>query len=211
MNRAERTRGRGIALLQAHGCAAALLALIFLTGCAMIWTSLKNKSESTTAEIETNVDHFERSKALLAEGNYDAAYRENQKIVSERKGAADVALYNMGTISAHPLNPKKNYPSALASFRTVVANYPESPLTEQARIWIQVLEEQQLVLEHKQKVLEERQKLLEEKRAVIREKEKLSEERERLAQEREKIKYAAEKSRQLDLEIEKRRRQTLAK
>jgi predicted dithiol-disulfide oxidoreductase (DUF899 family) len=75
-----------------------------------------------------------------------------------------------------------------------VNQYPHSALAEEAKVWIQVLEEHQ-------KITDERHKFLEEKRNLTREREILSQERERL-------KYTVEKSRQLDIEIEKRRRQS---
>ncbi len=53
-------------------------------------------------------------------------------------------------------------------------------------------------------VLEEHQKIADEKRS-------LTKEREALVQEKDKLKYTIEKSRQVDIEIEKRRRGTLQK
>lgn len=173
-----------------HG-AAALMLFLSLAGCATTWEALKGQ------ESETRPGRSDRTEALLAQGNYEAAFKENQKIVAEGKGPRDIALFNMGRISAHPSNPKKDYPRALRSFRTMVKLHPQSPLAEQARLWIQVLEEHQ-------EVTEEKQKLAEERRAVSRD-------RETLSQERNKLKYTAERSRQLDIEIEKRRRQTLSK
>ena len=129
--------------------------------------------------------------------NFDVALKENQTALATRKIAPDIALYNTGFLLAHPSNPKKDYPKAVLSFQTLVAEHPRSSLLEPAKTWIQVLEQQQ-------KVGEERRKLAEEKRALDRE-------REMLSQERQKLNYASEKSRQLDLEIEKRRRQSLSK
>ena len=60
------------------------------------------------------------------------------------------------------------------------------------------------MLEQQQKNEQERHRLAEEKRA-------LSRERELLSQERQRLHYANEKSQQLDLEIERRRRQSLSK
>lgn len=178
--------------------AAVLGAVLSMGGCATIQESLRG------LESEKKPDPFERAKVLFTEGDYEAAFKENQRLLAERRGAPDIALFNMAHISAHSLNPKKDYARALGSFRTVANQYPESPLTEQVKVWIQVLEEHQ-------KMAGERQKLLEEKRILAREKETLSRERETLAQEKEKLKYTAEKSRQLDIEIEKRRRQTQSK
>jgi outer membrane protein assembly factor BamD (BamD/ComL family) len=167
---------------------ALLTSLIFFSGCA---------ARSDEANNNRPASPFEQANALFSQGNYETAFKENQRVLAEGKGAPDRALFNMGMIAAYSSNPKKDYPKALVSFRTLVKEHPQSSLAEQAKVWIQVLEEHQ-------KVAEERQKLAEEKRALTREKELLS-------QEREKLKYAAEKSRQVDIEIEKRRRQTLGK
>jgi TolA-binding protein len=129
--------------------------------------------------------------------NFEVALKENQMALAAGKISLDKALYNAGCLLAHPANPKKDYAKAIHSFHTLVAEHPRSSLLEPAKTWIQVLEQQQ-------KVAEERRKLAEEKRALDREREMLSQERQRLN-------YATEKSRQLDLEIEKRRRQTLGK
>jgi hypothetical protein len=132
-----------------------------------------------------------------APANFDVALKENQTALAAGKMAPDVALYNTGFLLAHPSNPKKDYSKAVHSFQSLVAEHPRSSLLEPAKTWIQVLEQQQ-------KVTEDRRKLAEEKRALDRE-------REMLSQERQKLNYATEKSRQLDLEIEKRRRQTLSR
>jgi hypothetical protein len=134
---------------------------------------------------------------MTAPANFDAALKENQTALAAGKIAPDIALYNIGFIWAHPSNPKRDSSKAIHSFQTLVAEHPRSSLLEPAKTWIQVLEQQQ-------KVAEERRKLAEEKRG-------LDKEREMLAQERQKLNYANEKSRQLDLEIERRRRQTLSK
>jgi hypothetical protein len=141
---------------------------------------------------------------MTTPGNFDVALKENQTALATRKIAPDIALYNTGFLLAHPSNPKKDYPKAVLSFQTLVAEHPGSSLLEPAKTWIQVLEQQQKVAEQQQKVGEDRRKLAEEKRALDRE-------REMLSQERQKLNYASEKSRQLDLEIEKRRRQSLSK
>jgi hypothetical protein len=134
---------------------------------------------------------------MTTPANFDVALKENQTGLATGKIPPDVALYNTGFLLAHPSNPKKDYPKAILSFQTLLAEHPRSSLLEPAKTWIQVLEQQQ-------KVAEERRKLAEEKRALDRE-------REMLSQERQKLNYASEKSRQLDLEIEKRRRQSLSK
>jgi hypothetical protein len=170
---------------------AALTFLLAFSGCATLQEHLKGLGS------EPGIEPFEHGNTLFSQGHYEAAYRENHRVFTDGKGAPDVALFNMGLISAYSLNPKKDYPNALVSFRSLVRDHPKSPLAEQAKVWIQVLEEHQ-------RVADEKQKLVEEKRTLTRE-------REILSQEREKLKYTAEKSRQVDFEIEKRRRRTLNK
>ncbi|MSP39897.1 MAG: hypothetical protein EXR70_15525 [Deltaproteobacteria bacterium] len=160
-----------------------LIGLILVSGCSAV-----HDSEPLVPPVAKRPTPFERSQALFSQGQYDAAYDENQRIFKETGNASDVALFNMGMISAHSANPKKNYGRALTSFRALVKEHPQSELIEPAKTWIQVLEEYQ--------------KVAEEKRTLVKE-------RESLVQEKEKLKYTLEKSRQLDVEIEKRRRETL--
>jgi len=180
-----------------YGMAAAIASLA-LVSCAKI-------TEIVSGPGPEQVGH---TSIVTAPANFDAALKENQTALAAGKIAPDIALYNTGFIWAHPSNPKRDSSKASRSFQTLVAEHPRSSLLEPAKTWIQVLEQQQKVAderrEQQQTVAEERRKLAEEKRA-------LGKEREMLAQERQKLNYATEKSRQLDLEIERRRRQTLSK
>ena len=164
----------------------AVWGFVLLSGCASVFDG----PELPVADVKKQTTPFEHSATMISQGQYEAAYTENQKILQEGRGAPDVALFNMGMISAHSGNPKKNYPRALSSFRALVKDYPQSPMGEPAKTWIQVLEEYQ--------------KMADEKRITTRE-------RESLVQEKEKLKYTIEKSRQVDVEIEKRRREALRK
>jgi hypothetical protein len=150
----------------------------------------------TTADM-TLGPSSDPSIIVQAPSNFEAALKHNQTALFEHKGPADVALYNIGLILSHPSNPKKDQVKAMHSFKMLVTEHPRSRFADQAKAWI-------LVLEQKQKNAEEKHRLLEEKRA-------LSREREMLSQERQKLNYASERSQQLDLEIEKRRRQSLSK
>jgi hypothetical protein len=180
------------AAVHALHSAALIAALIAFSGCTTAQVDPAAAPEKAVA-----LDPFEHATRLFNQGSYEGALKENQRLLAEKKAPPDVALFNMGLISAYSSNPRKDYPRALHSFKSLSQQYPSSPLTEQAKIWIQVIEEHQ-------RIADERQKLVEEKRVLTREREVLS-------QEREKLKFIAEKSRQVDLEIERRRRQTLRK
>ena len=138
-----------------------------------------------------------RGPVVQTPTDFETALKQNQAALAARRGAPDAALYNIGVILAHPSNPKKDQTKALQSFKLLLAEHPRSTFAEPAKTWVQVLEQQQ-------KINEEKQKLAEEKRALNRE-------RDMLQQERQKLHYANEKSQQLDMEIEKRRRQLLSK
>lgn len=172
--------------LRRYLCTGALLGSVWLSGC----TPLSGGPDTPAIDAKKPTAAFEQGSALFSQGQYEAAYIENQKILQEGRGAPDVALFNMGMIAAYSANPKKNYPRALSTFRTFLAEYPQSPMIEPAKAWIQVLEEYQ--------------KLADEKRVLMRE-------REALVQEKDKLRYTIEKSRQVDVDIEKRRRDALRK
>jgi tetratricopeptide (TPR) repeat protein len=87
-------------------------------------------------------EHLLRSQKLLAKGDYEGALEENQKVLSKYANTSpgDEALFNMGLIYAHYGNPKKDYKKSISFFQKIVEGYPKSPLTEQAKIWIEVLQ-----------------------------------------------------------------------
>ncbi len=47
----------------------------------------------------------------------------------------------MGLIAVHPGNPKKDQTKSLALFKRLLTEYPGSPWTDQAKIWIEVIQE----------------------------------------------------------------------
>jgi hypothetical protein len=163
----------------------AFLALILLSTCfIVIGCSTRDRGRISNSApgpiVQTPTD-------------FETALKQNQAALAEGKGAEDLALYNIGVILAHPANPKRDQTKAINSFKVLVADYPRSIYAEPSKVWIDILEQQR-------KLKEERQKLAEEKRGLTRE-------REMLVQERQKLYYENEKSQQLDMEIEKRRRQ----
>ena len=87
-------------------------------------------------------ESLQLAQNLLAKGDYDGSFKENQKILSMIKdqSPADSAVFNMGLIYAHPKNPRKDNRRAISFFNRVIKSYPESPLAEQARIWVGVLD-----------------------------------------------------------------------
>lgn len=88
-------------------------------------------------------EHMIRSQKLLAQGNYEGAISENKKILSlsDPRSPKDEALFNLGLIYAHFGNPQQDLEKSIEFFKTLVKNYPKSPLAEQAKIWVEILQE----------------------------------------------------------------------
>jgi tetratricopeptide (TPR) repeat protein len=121
---------------------------------AKIWGSILEAMEKTRRnDIETDSKkreqpeeeenlHLRRGQLLLAQGDFEGALRENQEVLARfpQKPPGDAALFNMGLIHVHYANPKKDIWQALTFFTRLEDEFPESPRTEEARIWIGILE-----------------------------------------------------------------------
>jgi len=87
-------------------------------------------------------EYLQQAQILMVRGDYEGSLRENQKALKLAKNQTpgDEALFNMGLVYVHPKNPKKDNRRAIGFFNQVVKSYPESPWTEQAKIWVGVLD-----------------------------------------------------------------------
>ena len=89
-----------------------------------------------------NVGALKRQR-LLAEGDYEGALRENEKIIflSPPAPHRDLALFSIGMIYAHPGNSKKDYGKAVAFCQMLIKDHPKSPLVEEAKVLTGMLQE----------------------------------------------------------------------
>lgn len=151
---------------QIYFCLAGLI-LFSLAGCAIL---------KTFQEREEARDSLVRARGLFAQGDYEASLKENQRVLSlsANRSPADEALFQMGLIYAHAENPKRDQRRAVALFQRVIDEHSQSPLAEQARVWVGVLQMN----------------------------ERLSRINEKLNQANEKLSQMIEKSKQVDIEIE---------
>jgi len=101
------------------------------------------KEETPVDDLKMISESLVWTKVLLERQDYEGAFREAQKVLalSGKNAPGDEALYYMGLIFAHSGNPKKDYGRSIAFFRRMIKEYPQSPLTEQARIWIGMIQE----------------------------------------------------------------------
>jgi tetratricopeptide (TPR) repeat protein len=116
--------------------------LIFLSPLAC---SLSNMM--TTKMLDITGDearaHLVMGKVYLALGEYEKALEENKKVISlaGRDIRVDKALFYMGLIYAHPGNSARDYGKAMVLFRRLIRDYPESPLVDQAKTIVGLLQE----------------------------------------------------------------------
>jgi tetratricopeptide (TPR) repeat protein len=113
-------------------------------------TKQPEMKEPEMKEPETKPDDFSearefqtRSQRLLAMGDYERCINENQRVLSlsHTRYPKDQALFNLGLVYAHAENPKKDFAKSLDFFRRLINEYPRSPLVEQAKIWVSMLQE----------------------------------------------------------------------
>jgi tetratricopeptide (TPR) repeat protein len=87
--------------------------------------------------------HLLNGQERLLKGDYQEALRENEKALSladKKASGGDKALFTMGLAYVHYQNPERDYRKSLECFARLVAEYPQSPLVEQAQIWMNMLD-----------------------------------------------------------------------
>ncbi len=96
---------------------------------------LKSKKESR--------EYLATAQKLLDQGDYEGSLKENQKVLLLNAHAlpGDEALFNMGLIYAHYGYPKRDYRKSLHLFKRLVKVFPQSPWAGQAKVWIEILQE----------------------------------------------------------------------
>jgi len=161
------------------------LMFVFFLGCAEIERSKTRVEVSSAPTKKTeqlkSEEHLRLGQKLLARGDFEGSLREHQKAVSlsGKSPPGDEALFQIGLIYAHPDNPKKDYEKSLDQFKRLIKDYPESPWLNQARIWTGVLQENQ----------------------------KLHQANDRLIQTNENLNQLIQKSKQVDIQIEEKKRE----
>ena len=84
-----------------------------------------------------------RSQRLLAVRDFEGFINENQRILSlaRPRSSKDEALFNLGLVYAHAENPNRDFSKSLDFFKRLIHDHPRSPLVEQAKIWVGLLQE----------------------------------------------------------------------
>lgn len=165
----------------------AVLIFLFLSGCDALLHDIRKQKETR--------DSLVRSKRYLVWGNYEAAVKENEKVLSlsAHNPPSDEALFNLGIIYAHYGSPQSNYGKSIYFFKKLLKDYPKSSLLGEATIWAKLLEENQRI----NKELEKLTRIIEKSKS----------ENQRLNNEIKGLKQMITESKQVDIEVEQKKRE----
>lgn len=139
--------------------------------------------------------HLIKAQKLFSEGGYEASLKENRRALSLSGGRSpgDEAIFNMAIIYAHHGNPKKDYGKSINCLRTLLKDYPLSPRSTEAKIWVEVMQENEKLRAVASETAQENTRL----KAAVAE----------AAQENNKLKHVIEQSRKVDMEIADKKRE----
>jgi tetratricopeptide (TPR) repeat protein len=190
-----------------HLCVCLALLIVFLSGCSLLrdWREQRQIRDS-----------MHQGHSLFVYGDYDRAfakYREALVLAGDHH-PGDTAVYNIGLIYAHPSNPRRDNDKAIEAFSKVISDYAQSPLAEQAKIWVDLLQQLEI---SKQEAERTREAMEQSKQAIEKSREdaekfrlaaeKSKQEVDRTRQEMEKSRQALERANQIDIEIEQKKRE----
>ena len=154
----------------------------FFTGCVML-TEMKATMGAR--------QHLAAAQTRFDQGDYDGSLKENQRVLSlyAKVPPGDEALFNMGLIYAHYGYAGKDFEKSHEYFKRLVKVFPSSSLAGQAKIWMGMLRE------------------IEKLEEVSRSVRKLQSENERLGREIQDLKVVMEKSKQVDIQIDEKKKE----
>ncbi len=162
----------------------------------MIFVSLAGCSALREMEVKWEVqEYLTTGQQLLDQGDYAGALENYQKVLALRDNIppGDEALFNAALIYAHQGRPKRSYQKSLALCRRLVKVFPESPWAGQAKILIDILQEND--------------RLSEKTEELDRTAKQVEQENERLRKEIEELTNTIKKSEQVDIEIDQKKKE----
>jgi len=115
--------------------------LYLSVACLMLFISAACVPFKQLPPAQEECAHLGNISGFIVRGDFEGAMRESQDILarSPTTPPGDEALMNMGLISAHYANPKRDYKKALGYFMRIEKDFPRSPLVEESKIWVSVL------------------------------------------------------------------------
>src|SRR4030042_2997873 len=139
------------------------LIFLLLSGCTTLQKLFipppgvpEEKVEKQPEPPQPECEGLERAAQLFKQGDYEGSLKENQRVLSRagKNLPGDRALFNIGLIYADRENPKKDCEKSLFFFNKIITDYPQSPLVQEAKIWVRVLRENEKLREISEKLRE---------------------------------------------------------
>jgi outer membrane protein assembly factor BamD (BamD/ComL family) len=160
-----------------------------LAGLACLWSCA-----ARDARLQQAAESLALARQSLSQGQFPEAVRLADQVValSSGKPPSDEALFYAAASLAHPANPQRDAATALALFRRVLDGYPQSRWAAAAASWIAILEE--------------RESLAAQLRKLRAEQESAAQAARKLRDENEQLHRLIQKLKQVDIEIEEKRR-----
>ena len=112
---------------------------LHLTGCVMLLIGFLGCASfsKTTWEGQEKLKH---AHFLLGKGEFESSLKESSEVLQKSyTPLGDVALYQMAMAYAHPKNPRADLKKSIRCFQTIVLEFPQSEVREEARLWILTL------------------------------------------------------------------------
>ena len=202
----------------------AVAACFSVTACALIERlDLKPASKPAIAVEKPARYHLDSAEALLLNEDYEAAIQENDLALAEAGNSppADEALFNMVVLQSHPGNQSRDLAKSAEYLERLATSFPGSSWTIHGKVWVDVaqeIERRRMMLKGAFQELDEQRKASAE---IFREANRLKrvsgeafQEIDRIKRmlndvtaENQKLKKIAEQSRNVDIEIDERKRQ----
>jgi outer membrane protein assembly factor BamD (BamD/ComL family) len=105
-------------------CICLMMATMLLSGCS----HFNDGRQFNTTFAEAN--------DLFHQGSHAAALDKYSEIIEKYPAKADMALFEMGIIHAHPKNPQKDYRKSLECFQKLIKDYPGSEYRQNSEMMI---------------------------------------------------------------------------
>lgn len=118
---------------------AVLLITFMIVGCH----SLPPDKKETRPKRDNALSHLDSGKSLFGDGDFAGSMRELEKASSPatKNWIAQEAFLYLGLNYADPANPKRDHTRAFTYFKKLSEGYPRSTVTEQARIMLAIMKE----------------------------------------------------------------------
>lgn len=106
---------------------------ILLLGCIML-TALLISGCIHSNESPPAGPLFLEAGEFFAQGNYEASLDKYHEAIEKKPETADRVLFEMGIIYSHPGNERKHYDKALACFRKIIDDFPDSAYRRESQM-----------------------------------------------------------------------------